>query len=485
MITFRSDFQIMHEKLSGINASVFTSMSDTVENTLTNLKSNLDSTVDSLGMRGTWNDNVSIEISGNVRSGIKSIIDSCKNPACALIDSIGMNSESLYMKLSDYLKKWKEYEKLLKDKNDLLKNEPPKTVYNSKTKKDETNSDWSSWKEKLNLLEFAIQAMEIAIQSLEGTIDSLIATVKSLLGPISSSSSSTIALSSNQKEEIVENGNKKVSNTFIDSDGTVIESYALYDSVGNEVGYGNIKYDKMGNKVIEEYSKILPDGSRKNAVITYNGNKATEVSSIVNKDGTVTQNNNDFTAKTTVSEDVQKLIEESSKKTETQPTTTVPNTEVKTPTTPKSYPTEFSEKEKAFLNDNANDKNILRLFYDGEEIADNSRITIKEGETIQVLVKIPTNEGEHIDLCRASIGGGEAYKSGGLKQSNSVSPNRYDQNAIMKDTGYYVWTITGEKGGTYQISQTAQFNTERRQYYSDEKGNGAFKEMCNLYITVE
>lgn len=483
MITFRQDLQTMKDKLTGITAAMFNELSDSVESVLTNLNNKIDSTIDSLGMRGTWNDNVSIEINGGVRTGFKNVIESCKTPACELIDSIGVNSESLFMKLTEYINKFSEYKKLLKEKDDLVKSEPPKTIYNSRKKEEEPNADWSSWKEKLDLLEFAIKAMEITIQGIESLADSLINSLKSMLGPITASSTAAISLFSSN-EEFVDDNVKKISNKYVNDDGTVTENYTLYDSIGNEIGVGNIKYDQMGNKIIEEYSKILPDGSRKNATITYENGKATEVSTIVNKDGTVVQSGDSFIDNTT-SEDVQKLIEENSKKTEEIPTTTSSTTDVQKVTETTTYPIGFTEQEKSFLNDNANDKNMLRLFYNGEEIADNSHITIKKGETIQVLVKIPTNEGEHIDLCRASTGGGEAYKSGGLRQSNSVSPNRYDKNAMLKDTGYYVWTITGEEGGTYQISQTAQFNTERRAYYNSEKGNGAFKEMCNLFIKVE
>lgn len=476
MITFRQDLKDMKQKLDGITAAVFTNMASEVTSTLTNLSNNLDSTIDSLGMRGTWNDNVSVEISGNVRNGFKSIIESCKEPACTLLKAIGTNSESLLNTLTEYLNKWEEYRKLLDEKNKLVSNEPPKTSYDKKSKKSYTNDDWIRWNNKLNALNLKIKALELAIMSVESECDSLIGVLKGLLVPISATGTTTsLSLSASTTTTTLEDGNTKVSNKVLNDDGTVTEYYSIYDQNGQEIGNGNVSYDKAGKQLIEEYSIVQKDGSTKIAKIDYSGEKAVETYTIIDKDGNIVNNENTIANTNTPNEEVLKMTQEQVETPKTSPAPIV--------STPKSVKG-LTEAENRFINDHGNDNNKLRLFYNGQEIDDNSVIKVKEGETIQVIVKIPTNEGEHIELCRATPDASDAAKKGGISQNNSVSPNRYDKNSALQDTGYYVWTITGNKSGSYIVSQTAQFNTENKQYY-DKGGNGAFKEMCRLSINVE
>jgi len=477
MITFRQDLKEMKQKLDGITAAVFTNMANNVTSSLTNLSNNLDSTIDNLGMRGTWNDNVSVEISGNVRNGFKSVIESCKEPACTLIKAIGTNSESLLNSLTEYLNKWEEYQKLLDEKNKLLSNEPPKTIYDKKRKTSSTNDDWIRWNNKVNAINLQIKALELAIMSIESKCDSLIGVLKSLLVPISATGTTTsLSLSVSTTKTELPDGNIKISNKVLNDDGTVTEYYSIYDKSGQEIGNGNVSYDSAGKQLIEEYSIIQKDGSTKIAKIDYSGEKAVETCTIIDKNGNIINNENIIANNNVPNEEVVKMTQEP------EPTVTPePQTIVNTSNAVKG----LTAAENTFINDHSHDNNKLRLFYNGQEIEDDSVIKVKEGETIQVIVKIPTNKGEHIELCRATPGGNDASKNGGISQKNSVSPNRYDKNDTLHDTGYYVWTITGKESGSYIVSQTAQFNTENQSYYNSKDGNGAFKEMCRLSIKVE
>lgn len=148
--------------------------------------------------------------------------------------------------------------------------------------------------------------------------------------------------------------------------------------------------------------------------------------------------------------------------------------------------------EQEFLNDHEHDNNKLRFFVKGKEIFDdgtdnnvfNGKLTLEEAETVEILVKIPTNKGSNIELCRVGLGRNEASENK-ILQTKSVDPDRYDKNSALQDTGYFIWTVNAkEEGKGYQISQTVQFNTENKKYYSNKDGNGSFKEMGNLFIEV-
>ena len=170
----------------------------------------------------------------------------------------------------------------------------------------------------------------------------------------------------------------------------------------------------------------------------------------------------------------------------------------------------MSDKKKAFIGDvdDASQytvaKNVrsmrkeMRLFDNttGEEIAPDSTIVLKKGETRVITVKLPTNTGRIGNLVRTTaddVYTEEDKKAGRKRITTSYSdidpdPNKVErvnykysvhwpEDKSLLHTNYYEWVITGTNTGTHQISQTCE-------YTSLDVPNWYAKAMAGLNVKV-
>ena len=140
----------------------------------------------------------------------------------------------------------------------------------------------------------------------------------------------------------------------------------------------------------------------------------------------------------------------------------------------------------------------MRLFDNttGEEIAPDSTIVLKKGETRVITVKLPTNTGRIGEVVRTTADDcyrDEDKRAGRKRITQSYSDIDPDPNNVERvnykysihwpddrsllHTNYYEWVITGTNVGSQQISQTCE-------YTSLDVPNWYAKAMAGLNIKV-
>ena len=170
----------------------------------------------------------------------------------------------------------------------------------------------------------------------------------------------------------------------------------------------------------------------------------------------------------------------------------------------------MSDKKKAFIGDvdDASQYTVannvrsmrkeMRLFDNttGEEIAPDSTIVLKKGETRVITVKLPVNTGRIGEVVRTTADDcyrDEDKRAGRKRITQSYSDIDPDPNNVERvnykysihwpddrsllHTNYYEWVITGTNVGTQQISQTCE-------YTSLDVPNWYAKAMAGLNIKV-
>ena len=175
-----------------------------------------------------------------------------------------------------------------------------------------------------------------------------------------------------------------------------------------------------------------------------------------------------------------------------------------------SLPADMDEKKKEFIGDvddasqytladNARSmRKEMRLFDNttGEEIAPDSTIVLKKGETRVITVKLPTNTGRIGEVVRTTADDcyrEEDAKAGRKRITQSYSDIDPDPNNVERvnykysvhwpddrsllHTNYYDWVITATNVGSQQISQTCE-------YTSLDVPNWYAKAMAGLNIKV-
>ena len=171
---------------------------------------------------------------------------------------------------------------------------------------------------------------------------------------------------------------------------------------------------------------------------------------------------------------------------------------------------EIAAKKRAFVGDVDDDsqytvregnhhiwKNHMRLFDNttGEEIPEDSKITLRKGETRVITVKLPTNTGKINTIVRTTaadtINKGDYYLDKPITTSHSDidpsdnseyvnymgKPPHWPTNRNLLHNNYYDWVITADKVGTKEISTTCEYETDAfKGFY--------FKAMAGIDVTI-
>ncbi len=229
-----------------------------------NLKSSFESAIEPLQIKNVWDDQISMEINGSVKSGINNLIESCKTPANQIILSAGINANTLKNSIKTYIEKVEAYN-AKDDELIALGSCPPETILDSQ-KNRVRNPRYYSWQSNYSAITGIMNTLSNEIQTWENSSNESMNIIKELLSPIGSKSS-TIALGKSSTTTTVYEGTSveefgydathKIEGTVVrDENGNIIsETYYILDADGNIVQTGVINYNADGTKNVEEFIK--------------------------------------------------------------------------------------------------------------------------------------------------------------------------------------------------------------------------------------
>lgn len=239
-------------------------LSEKSDDSYDNLKSSFESAIEPLQIKNVWDDQISMEINGSVKSGINNLIESCKTPANQIILSAGINANTLKNSIKTYIEKVEAYN-AKDDELIALGSCPPETILDSQ-KNRVRNPRYYSWQSNYSAITGIMNTLSNEIQTWENSSNESMNIIKELLSPIGSKSS-TIALGKSSTTTTVYEGTSveefgydathKIEGTVVrDENGNIIsETYYILDADGNIVQTGVINYNADGTKNVEEFIK--------------------------------------------------------------------------------------------------------------------------------------------------------------------------------------------------------------------------------------
>lgn len=242
---------------SSVASSLSTKSSDSYEI----LQKELNSVTDSLGMKDTWDDAISLEISSGVKTGIDGMISACKTPADQIIASVGTAINTLVMDIKSYSDKVDEYNSQ-ESKLNNLGSCPPQ--YETVDGQEKYNPAYTTWQNDNSRIRGIMSTLEKEIDTWYKASNDQITFVRSLLSSIGSEKS-TAALGSavvsvttyegTPLEEFGYGDGYKIQGTVVkDANGNIIsETYYIINNDNVVVQSGTITYNADGTKNIEKY----------------------------------------------------------------------------------------------------------------------------------------------------------------------------------------------------------------------------------------
>lgn len=251
----------IYKYIENCNPSCGTTLSTKSTDSYDNLATELNSVTTSLGLKDTWDDEISVEINGGLKSGIDSMIASCKSPADQVISTVGISVEKLITSIKTYSDKVDEYnaqETALKNLGSCP------SQYIIKDGIETYNSEYTAWQNNNSRIRGIMTTLEQEINTWKTSSDSLVTTIKTLLLPIGSEETITVLNTATGTTETYEGTpleefgygeGYRISGTVIkDADGKIIsETYYIINAENEVVQSGTITYNADGTKNIEKY----------------------------------------------------------------------------------------------------------------------------------------------------------------------------------------------------------------------------------------
>lgn len=251
----------IYKYIENCDPSCGTTLSTKSTDSYDNLATELNSVTTSLGLKDTWDDEISVEINGGLKSGIDGMIASCKSPADQVISTVGTSVEKLITSIKTYSDKVDEYntqETALEN----LGSCPNEYIIVDGVEK--YNSEYTTWQNNNSRIRGIMTTLEQEINTWKTSSDGLVTTIKSLLLPIGSEEAITVLNAATGTTETYEGtpleefgygDGYRISGTVVkDAEGNIIsETYYITNAENEVVQSGTITYNADGTKNIEKY----------------------------------------------------------------------------------------------------------------------------------------------------------------------------------------------------------------------------------------